>query len=96
MLFINKGGNPIRAKGWSNWPLWDEKAEKPMMDLLRNGNWYRGGGNKCEKFEEKYAQLISGENESIDHLVPVYGKYCKMQSTKSLRWSIEIGLNMFL
>lgn len=56
-----KGGPPVRAEGWLNWPVWDEKAEKPMMDLLRSGNWYRGDGNKCEEFEEKYAQLIGAK-----------------------------------
>jgi dTDP-4-amino-4,6-dideoxygalactose transaminase len=29
-----------------------------MMELLRSGNWYRGDGNKCEEFEQKYAHLI--------------------------------------
>ncbi|MCK5793327.1 MAG: aminotransferase class I/II-fold pyridoxal phosphate-dependent enzyme, partial [Anaerolineales bacterium] len=56
-----KGGNPVRTQGWLNWPVWDQEAETPMLELLRSGNWYRGDGNKCIEFEEKYAQLIGAK-----------------------------------
>jgi len=53
-----RGGDPVRTAGWLDWPVWDKKAEKPMLDLLRSGNWYRGDGNKCKEFEQRYAELI--------------------------------------
>ncbi len=53
-----RGGDPVRTGGWLDWPVWDKEAEKPMMDLLRSGNWYRGDGNKCSEFELSYAELI--------------------------------------
>jgi len=53
-----KGGKAVRTKEWLNWPVWDPDAEKPMLDLLRSGDWYRGDGNKCNEFEEQYARLI--------------------------------------
>lgn len=52
------GGNAIRSKEWLSWPVWDPSAEKPMMELLRSGDWYRGDGNKCTEFEAQYAKLI--------------------------------------
>jgi len=56
-----KGGKPVRSADWLGWPVWNQEAETPMMSLLRSGNWYRGDGNKCEEFEEKYAELIGAK-----------------------------------
>jgi perosamine synthetase len=56
-----QGGAPVRSAPWPEWPQWDPEAEKPMMDLLRSGNWYRGDGNKCREFEAAYAELIGAE-----------------------------------
>jgi len=56
-----KGGKAVRTKAWLDWPVWDPNAEKPMMELLRSGNWYRGDGNKCNEFEQKYAELIGAK-----------------------------------
>jgi len=53
-----KGGNPVRTKGWLKWPVWNSDAEKPMISVLRSGNWYRGNGTKGNEFEKKYADLI--------------------------------------
>jgi len=56
-----KGGAPVRTSDWLSWPVWDPKAEKPMLELLRSGNWYRGDGNKCREFELKYAELMGAK-----------------------------------
>ena len=53
-----KGGNPVRTEGWLKWPVWNTDAEKPMISVLRSGNWYRGNGTKGNEFEKKYADLI--------------------------------------
>jgi perosamine synthetase len=53
-----RGGTPVRTGQWMSWPVWDPEAEKPMMELLRSGDWYRGDGNKCKEFEKEYARLI--------------------------------------
>jgi perosamine synthetase len=53
-----KGGQPVRTEGWPDWPVWDPEAEKPMLKLLRSGNWYRGDGHQCDEFEVKYAEMI--------------------------------------
>jgi len=56
-----KGGKAVRTEGWLNWPVWNPDAEKPMLELLRSGNWFRGDGNKCNEFEKKYAELIGAK-----------------------------------
>ncbi|MCK5136795.1 MAG: DegT/DnrJ/EryC1/StrS family aminotransferase [Bacteroidales bacterium] len=53
-----KGGEPVRTEGWLRWPVWNSDAEKPMLSVLRSGNWYRGNGTKGSEFEKKYADLI--------------------------------------
>jgi dTDP-4-amino-4,6-dideoxygalactose transaminase len=56
-----KGGTPVRSSKWTRWPVWDPAAEKPMLELLRSGNWYRGDGNKVNEFEKAYAELIDAK-----------------------------------
>ncbi len=53
-----RGGTPVRASGWQQWPVWDRNAEETMVRVLRSGNWYRGDGAMCDQFEKKYAELI--------------------------------------
>jgi len=52
------GGNPVRTSGWLNWPVWDADAEKPMLEVLRSGDWFRLRGTKVDEFEKAYAELI--------------------------------------
>ena len=52
------GGQPVRAKSWPSWPVWDKNAEESILSVLRSGNWYRGRGTKVSEFEEKYAELM--------------------------------------
>lgn len=56
-LAIN-GGKPVRTEGWLNWPVWDSDAEKPMLEVLRSGDWFRLRGTKVDEFEQAYASLI--------------------------------------
>jgi len=59
-LAIN-GGAPVREVEWIKWPIWDREAEESMLKVLRSGNWYRGDGDVCSKFEKKYAELIGAK-----------------------------------
>jgi len=55
------GGKPVRAKKWPAWPQWDKSAEKPVLSILRSGNWYRGQGNTVTQFEKAYAELLGAK-----------------------------------
>jgi perosamine synthetase len=55
------GGSPVRTDPWPEWPVWSKEAEEPMLSLLRSGNWYRGDGDLCKEFEQKYAELIGAK-----------------------------------
>ena len=56
-----QGGDPVRTADWLSWPVWNKEAEKPMMELLRSGNWFRGDGNKCLEYEKAYGELIGAK-----------------------------------
>jgi dTDP-4-amino-4,6-dideoxygalactose transaminase len=56
-----KGGKPVRTMEWVRWPIWNADAEAPLLSVLRSGNWWRGSGNLCSEFEEKYAELIGAK-----------------------------------
>jgi dTDP-4-amino-4,6-dideoxygalactose transaminase len=56
-----RGGQPVRAKPWPRWPVWDQAAEEPVLSILRSGNWFRGQGKVVNEFEEKYAALLGAK-----------------------------------
>jgi dTDP-4-amino-4,6-dideoxygalactose transaminase len=53
-----KGGTPVRNKAWPGWPVWDNKANQGIIDMLNSGKWWRGGGGHIPEFEQQYAQLM--------------------------------------
>jgi len=55
------GGQPIRAKPFPRWPVWDPAAEESVLSVLRSGKWYRGSGTVVSQFEEKYAALLGAK-----------------------------------
>lgn len=55
------GGQPVRTKKWSGWPVWDRSAEDEIMEVLRSGNWFRGRGKLVSQFEKKYAELLGAK-----------------------------------
>jgi len=52
------GGSKVHQRRWISWPVWDETAEKSVMDMLRTGRWWRGNGEHVIEFEKAYAELM--------------------------------------
>jgi dTDP-4-amino-4,6-dideoxygalactose transaminase len=52
------GGEKVHKGSWPEWPVWDQAAEKGIIDMLRTGRWWRGNGEHVEEFEKKYAELM--------------------------------------
>ena len=48
-----KGGKPIREKGFPAWPIFDEREEKAILEVLKSGKWWYG--ERVKEFEEKFA-----------------------------------------
>lgn len=58
------GGKAIRTKPFPGWPVVDETDERAWMDVLRSGRWYRGSGDRVNRFEEAYA-LLTGSKHCV-------------------------------
>ncbi len=53
---VHKGGRGKR--GWHRWPVWDEKDDQKVLDVVHSGNWCRLWGNVVSEFEKKYAEML--------------------------------------
>lgn len=71
------GGQKIRTKEWSKWPIWDSSTdEEQVLKVLRSGVWSRAG--VVTEFEKKWAEaigtkrclaVVNGTNALITSLV---------------------------
>lgn len=54
------GGQKVRTKGWSKWPIWIPEAdEMQLMEVIRSGVWSRS--KVVAEFEKKWAELIGAK-----------------------------------
>lgn len=35
------GGSPVRQRPFPSWPVWDEREENALLNVLRSGKWWR-------------------------------------------------------
>lgn len=56
------GGNPVRAKSFPAWPVVNDLDERGLKDVLHSRKWYRGSGNKVDRFEKDYAALTGARH----------------------------------
>jgi dTDP-4-amino-4,6-dideoxygalactose transaminase len=56
------GGKPVRDKSWPSWPVKDQTEENAILEVLRGGKWFRGGGHKGDAFEQSYAKLTGAKH----------------------------------
>ncbi len=55
-----KGGTPVRdvkSHPWPKWPVWDEREERALLDVLHSGVWSYNGP-KEKQFNEAFAQFL--------------------------------------
>ena len=52
------GGSPVRTTKFPSWPRVTDADERQMLEVLRSGKWFRGGGKMAERFETEYAKLL--------------------------------------
>ena len=53
-----KGGAPVRAEPFPVWPVWDEREELALLEVLRSGVWgaLDQVGSRVSKFEKAFAR----------------------------------------
>ncbi len=50
------GGVPVRTRPFPPWPVFDEREERNLLDVLRSREWgTHGGGRLLPEFEQKFA-----------------------------------------
>lgn len=51
------GGKPVRREPFPGWPMFDQRDEKNVLDVLHSGKWFRGSGDCVNRFEAAFASL---------------------------------------
>lgn len=55
------GGAPVRQGAMPAWPVFDQREEKAVSEVLRSGKWGRGTGQQVARFEAEYAKLTGAK-----------------------------------
>ena len=50
-----QGGTPVREIPFPAWPIWDEREEKQLLEVLHSGHWGVLSGDKVHAFERAFA-----------------------------------------
>ncbi|MDH7571342.1 MAG: DegT/DnrJ/EryC1/StrS family aminotransferase, partial [Armatimonadota bacterium] len=75
------GGTPVRdvkARPWPAWPVWDEREEKALLEVLHSGRWGSTSGNQVREFEKEFAAFQDAQ----------YG-VCNVNGTASLEIALR-------
>lgn len=56
------GGAKAHPGGFPAWPVFDQTEEKALLDVLKSGRWFRGGGTAVAQFESEYAKLTGAKH----------------------------------
>jgi dTDP-4-amino-4,6-dideoxygalactose transaminase len=51
-----EGGAPVREKPFPAWPIWDEREERQLLEVLHSGDWGMLTGTKVHSFERAFAE----------------------------------------
>lgn len=55
------GGTPVRTAKFPAWPVFDQKEESAVTEVVRSGKWYRGNGQHVAQFERDFAALTGSK-----------------------------------
>jgi dTDP-4-amino-4,6-dideoxygalactose transaminase len=57
-----EGGQPLRTLPFPSWPVWDEREEKLLLEVLHSGHWGMLNGGKVAQFQMKFAKFQGAEH----------------------------------
>lgn len=49
------GGSPNRSDPFPNWPIFDAREERLLLEVLHSGRWGSTAGDKVKTFEQRFA-----------------------------------------
>jgi|SRR5581483_6565521 len=57
------GGTPVRTAPFPRWPVWDERDERALLEVLRSGRWgSHNGGGRVATFCERFAAFHDAQH----------------------------------
>ena len=51
------GGDPVRVKPFTPWPIFDQRDEARLLASLRSGQWGKAAGEEVLEFERRFAEM---------------------------------------
>lgn len=51
------GGQPVRPHPFPAWPVFDEREERALLEVLHSGSWGIFGGDKVRTFAQRFAEF---------------------------------------
>jgi dTDP-4-amino-4,6-dideoxygalactose transaminase len=55
------GGHPVRTLDFPSWPVWDDREEKLLLEVLHSGQWGILNGGKVAEFERQFSALVGAQ-----------------------------------
>ncbi len=55
------GGKPACTVKFPSWPIFDQREEQAVAEVVRSGHWWRGSGKKVEEFEQAWAKFTGAK-----------------------------------
>ena len=56
------GGRPVRTLPFPSWPVWDEREERQLLEVLHSGRWGILDGGKVAEFEARFAEFVGAKH----------------------------------
>jgi dTDP-4-amino-4,6-dideoxygalactose transaminase len=56
------GGQPVRTLPYPSWPVWDQREEELLLEVLHSGRWGILNGPRVAAFEKEFADFVGAEH----------------------------------
>jgi perosamine synthetase len=56
------GGEPVRKASFPGWPRVDARDVTAVSDIVKSGQWFRGGAPQVDRFEAAYAEMMGAKH----------------------------------
>jgi dTDP-4-amino-4,6-dideoxygalactose transaminase len=55
------GGQPVRTLEFPVWPVWDQREEELLLEVLHSGQWGILNGGKVAEFEAQFSEFVGAK-----------------------------------
>src|SRR5439155_7572902 len=79
------GGRKAKNKAFPEWPMYDDKERRALMDVLESRVWWRTPGTKTLEFEDRKSTRLNSS-----HVATSYAVFC-LKKTRRLAVALAAG-----